>query len=95
MHTLHQSIIMFVLPEAGSRVPRIMNFTDFRIEEKKKAAAVITVRQYFKKYLGVIGISMGFSKVSEHTFKKGRVKKSPPFFIVNYWHFAGVGESAA
>ncbi len=39
MHTLHQSIIMFVLPEAGSRVPRIMNFTDFRIEEKKKAAA--------------------------------------------------------
>jgi len=33
LHNPAARIVMFVLPEAGSRVPRIMGFTDFR-EEK-------------------------------------------------------------
>lgn len=35
LHNPAARIVMFVLPEAGSRVPRIMGFTDFR-EEKEK-----------------------------------------------------------
>lgn len=34
LHNPPARIIMFVLPEAGSRVPRIMSFTDFRKKEE-------------------------------------------------------------
>ncbi|MBC7979742.1 MAG: hypothetical protein H7Y36_04175 [Armatimonadetes bacterium] len=36
LHNPAARIVMFVLPEAGSRVPRIMSFTDFREEKEKR-----------------------------------------------------------
>lgn len=36
LHNPSARIVMFVLPEAGSRVPRIMSFTDFREEKAKQ-----------------------------------------------------------
>ena len=35
LHNPAARIIMFVLPETGSRVPRIMSFTDFRTKKKQ------------------------------------------------------------
>lgn len=36
LHNPNARIVMFVLPETGSRVPRIMSFTDFRAERKEQ-----------------------------------------------------------
>jgi hypothetical protein len=36
IHNPNGRVVMFVLPEEGVRVPRLMGFPDFRSEEKKK-----------------------------------------------------------
>lgn len=38
LHNPSARIIMFVLPEASSRVPRIMSFTDFREKEESDSS---------------------------------------------------------